>query len=61
MYCRFQWNSLVPSHLLLHSFPQMLRAYLKSVAKKLAEDVDNLKTSASTLGKVCTQHEWVKG
>ena len=28
------------------------RAYLKSVAKKLAEDVDNLKTSASTLGKV---------
>ncbi len=29
-----------------------IRAYLKSVAKKLAEDVDNLKTSASTLGKV---------
>lgn len=28
------------------------RAYLKSVAKKLAEDVDNLKSSASNLGKV---------
>ena len=28
------------------------RAYLKSVAKKLAEDVDNLKTSATSLGKV---------
>ena len=28
------------------------RAYLKSVAKKLAEDVDNLKTSASTIGRV---------
>lgn len=28
------------------------RAYLKSVAKKLAEDVDNLKTTAGTLGRV---------
>ena len=28
------------------------RAYLKSVAKKLADDVDNLKTSANSLGKV---------
>ncbi len=28
------------------------RAYLKSVAKKLAEDVDNLKSSANSLGKV---------
>ena len=30
----------------------LIRAYLKSVAKKLADDVDNLKTSANTLGKV---------
>ena len=28
------------------------RAYLKSVAKKLADDVDNLKTNAGTLGRV---------
>ena len=28
------------------------RAYLKSVAKKLAEDVDGLKTTAGTLGRV---------
>lgn len=35
------------------------RAYLKSVAKKLAEDVDNLKSSASTLGKQQKQ-EWVE-
>ena len=37
--------------LLFYSF-FFSRAYLKSVAKKLAEDVDNLKTSASSLGKV---------
>lgn len=36
--------------------PPINRAYLKSVAKKLAEDVDNLKTSASSLGKVGTVH-----
>ena len=35
----------------------MCRAYLKSVAKKLAEDVDNLKSSASSLGKVRRQVE----
>ena len=28
------------------------RAYLKSVAKKLAEDVDNLKNTAGTMGRV---------
>ena len=35
-----------------------LRAYLKSVAKKLAEDVDNLKNTAGTMGKVssCETH-----
>ena len=30
----------------------MHRAYLKSVAKKLAEDVDNLKNTAGTMGRV---------
>ena len=29
------------------------RAYLKSVAKKLADDVENIRTTASTLGRVC--------
>ena len=29
-----------------------LRAYLKSVAKKLADDVDTLKNTAGTMGKV---------
>ena len=30
----------------------LFRAYLKSVAKKLAEDVDNLKNTAGTMGRV---------
>ena len=30
----------------------MCRAYLKSVAKKLAEDVDNLKNTAGSMGRV---------
>ncbi|XP_064397756.1 serine/threonine-protein kinase MRCK alpha-like isoform X2 [Halichondria panicea] len=34
------------------------RAYLKNVAKKLADDVDNLKSNASTLGR--QKEEWME-
>ena len=41
-------------HSLLFNVPPC-RAYLKSVAKKLAEDVDNLKNTAGTMGRVSEQ------
>ena len=38
--------------LLTYCYHVAYRAYLKSVAKKLAEDVDNLKNTAGTMGRV---------
>ena len=38
--------------------PHPHRAYLKNVAKKLADDVDNLKSNASTLGR--QKEEWME-